>query len=182
MVHVFITQKLKTRMSLFHSDNCPHWSSQRKEQIRFILSKGLDYVSSEDSEDDAMTIRRRPLKWLKTKYHKSLRQLDTIHMDSLSPRAKRMCRKRVDGEPSARPPPENAPDYILSSSLFCCSCGLEYKHKLGGIGYSCEFECKHKLGGIGCSCEFEYKHKLGGSMTDCWTCRTILLAIIIILL
>ena len=107
-------QKLRTRLSLFHSEKCPNWSSQRKERIKYILSKGLDYVSSEDSGDDEKTISRRLLRWLKPKYHKSLRQLDKIDMNSLSPRAKRMYRKRIDGEP-AREPPSDAPEYVLSS-------------------------------------------------------------------
>lgn len=78
-----------------------------------MLSKGLDYVSSEDSGDDDQKIYRRPLPWLKNKYHKSLRQLDRFHYSSLSPRAKLMYRSREDGEPSAREPPDDVPEYLL---------------------------------------------------------------------
>ena len=69
-------------------------------------------MSSEESGEDEQVIYRRPLPWLKQKYHKSLRQLDKIHHNSLSPRAKLMYRMRVDGEPSTRSRPENAPEYL----------------------------------------------------------------------
>ena len=80
-----------------------------------MLSKGLDYVSSEESGDDDHKIYRRPLPWLKSKYHKSLRQLDKFYHDSLTPRAKLMYRSREDGEPSVREQPNDAPEYLLSS-------------------------------------------------------------------
>lgn len=112
----YILQKLRVRRALFSSGKCPQWSAQRKERIKAVLDEGLDYVSSEDSGEDEMTIYRRPLLWLKPKYHKSLRQLDKIHYDSLSTRARRMYRKRVDGEPSPRVQPVNAPEYITVST------------------------------------------------------------------
>lgn len=84
-----------------------------------MLTEGvaMDYMSSEDSGDDEQVMYRRPLPWLKQKYRKSLRQLDKIHHDSLLPRAKLMYRRRVDGEPSTRSHPDNAPEILLNVNL-----------------------------------------------------------------
>ena len=108
-------QKLRNRIKQFQLEHVD-WSAQRKERIKFVLSKGLEYVSSEESGDDDKILYRRPLMWLKKKYHKSLRHLDNIHYNSLSGKGKQMYRFREDGELSSRPPPLDAPRYLLQSA------------------------------------------------------------------
>ena len=93
------------------------WSEQRKERIKLILSKGIEYVSSEESGDEGdKTLYRRPFTWMKKKYHKSLRQLDRLHYNSLSTKGKQMYRSRQDGEPSTKLQPSDAPDFLISIS------------------------------------------------------------------
>lgn len=78
-------QKLLNRQKQFQKCNLD-WSSQRKERIEYILSKGLTYISSEESGDDEdgkPIYFRRPLEWLGKKYRKSLRSLDNLYYNSL---------------------------------------------------------------------------------------------------
>ena len=109
-------QKLQNRRKQFEAGVPPNWSSARKERVKLILSKGLPYVSSEESDNDGdfPLYRRRPLSWLRSKYSRSLRQLDDMHFKSLSPRSRQMYRKRTDGEQSQRLPPSDAPPFLLN--------------------------------------------------------------------
>ena len=62
-------------------------------------------MSSEESGDDKdgrPVYTRRPLSWLKPKYRKFLRRLDSLHYESLTAKSKQMYRKISDGEPSNR--------------------------------------------------------------------------------
>ena len=63
--------------------------------------------------EDDKTLYRRPFTWMKKKYHKSLRQLDRLHYNSLSTK---MYRSRQDGEPSTKLQPSDAPDFLISIS------------------------------------------------------------------
>ena len=111
---MYSLQKLKNRMKQF--ENAPRgWSSQRKERIKELLSKGTECVSSEESGDEK-TLCRRPLMWIKRKYHKSLHHLDELHYGSLTKKGKQMYRTRVEGEPSDRPAPADFPDYLLATT------------------------------------------------------------------
>ena len=99
------------------------WSEQRKEHVKLILSKGVEYVSSEESgDDDDKTLYRHPFTWMKRKYHKSLRQLDRLHYSSLSTKGKQMYRRRQDREPSTKLQPSDASDFLIStnSTKSCC--------------------------------------------------------------
>ena len=66
------------------------WSSLRKERMKLILRKGIDYMSFEDSNCDSDsddTVRgliRWPLPWLKSKYSNSLHHLEKLHYENLS--------------------------------------------------------------------------------------------------
>ena len=70
--------------------------------MKQILDVGLDYISSEESGEDNVTLYKHPLPWLKIKYVKCMKTLDTIHYNSLSTKSKRMVRKRENGESSQR--------------------------------------------------------------------------------
>jgi hypothetical protein len=57
------------------------------ERVKYILSKGLQYMSSEESgedEDGKPFYFRKSLPWLKQRYRKSLRRLDSMHYNSLT--------------------------------------------------------------------------------------------------
>ena len=73
-------------------------------------------MSSEDSQSEDETLHRRPLRWLKKKYRKSLHDLDKLYYGQLSRKAKIMMRKRTDGTISNRPKPDDAPDSLTASS------------------------------------------------------------------
>ena len=108
-------QKLQNRRKQFEAGVPPNWSSARKERVKLILSKGLPYVSSEESDNDGdFPLYRRPLSWLRNKYSRSLRQIDDMHFKSLSPRSRQMYRKRTDGEQSQRLLPTDAPPFLLN--------------------------------------------------------------------
>ena len=72
---------------------------------------------SGDDEDGRPVYTRRPLSWLKPKYRKSLRCLDSLHYEFLTAKSKQMSRKRSDGEPSNRTYPTNAPSYLLVEAI-----------------------------------------------------------------
>lgn len=79
-------QKLQNRKKAFQTNNLD-WSTVRKERVKYILTKGLSYVSSEDSGEDEEgkpLYFRRSLPWMKQKYRKSLRRLDNLYYNSLS--------------------------------------------------------------------------------------------------
>ena len=78
-----------------------------------MLSNGLMYISSDDSEDSEVCLYTRPLPWLKSKYEKSLHQLDELWYDGLSAKSKQMTCTRLRGSPSDRDEPSGAPDYLV---------------------------------------------------------------------
>ena len=85
-----------------------------KRTYKLILSKGVEYVSSEESgDDDDKTLYRRPFTWIKKK---SLRHLDRLHYNSLSTKGKQMYSSRQDGEPSTKLQPSDAPDFLIGVS------------------------------------------------------------------
>ena len=113
---VHILQKLMCRQKQFSSGNIPSkWSIQRRERVKFLLTQGIQYMSSEDSVSDAEdeNLYRKPLVWLKKKYRKSLHDLDHLYYNQLSRKAKLMMRKRKDGVYSNRLKPDSAPDDII---------------------------------------------------------------------
>ena len=79
-------QKLSNRRKAFNTP--ARWSSERKRKVKEILDKGLDYMSSEESSDDSVTLYRRGLPWLKRKYSNSLKALDKVHFNGLSAKSK----------------------------------------------------------------------------------------------
>lgn len=82
-----------------------------------MLSCGLTYISSDESEDNETCLYTRPLSWMKKKYANSLHELDEMWMEGLSAKCKQMTRKRVRGAPSEREKPtSNCPDYLVKSS------------------------------------------------------------------
>ena len=103
---------------LIHAETAepPSWSSAHKERVKLILSKGLAYVSSEESDNDGVlpVYQRRPLPWLRNKYRRSLRQLDEMHFKSLSPRSRQMYRERMDGASSERQPSSDVRPFLLN--------------------------------------------------------------------
>lgn len=78
-----------------------------------MLDKGLDYVSSEESDDDGVTIHTRPLAWLKQKYSNSLKKLDTIYYNGLSAKSRGMVRKRLQGQASERSVPSDPLSFAI---------------------------------------------------------------------
>ena len=74
---------------------------------------GLDYISSEESGDDQITLYRRPLSWMKSKYSSSMKLLDQTYYESLSAKSKGMVRNREDGEPSQRLLPQNHLEFAV---------------------------------------------------------------------
>lgn len=54
-----------------------------------------------------------PFTRMKTKYHKSLWQLDRPHYISLSTKGKQMYRSQQDGEPSTKLQPSDVPDFLI---------------------------------------------------------------------
>lgn len=105
---------MANRRNIFERSPPSNWSSARKSRIKQILDKGLDYVSSEDSGGDGdVTLYRRPLSWIKSKYANSLKALDKVYYDSLSAKSKGMVRKREDGLPSEREVPSKPLDFVV---------------------------------------------------------------------
>ena len=49
-------------------------------------------------------------------YHKSIRQLDRLHYNSLSNKGKQMYRIQQDGEPSTKLQPSDTPDFVIGVS------------------------------------------------------------------
>ena len=82
-----------------------------------MLSKGVCYISSEESDTDSdgrKTLRRKSLPWLKKKYAKSFRQLDDLHYSNLSTKSKHMTYTRIDSpETSVRKHPQDIPKHLL---------------------------------------------------------------------
>ena len=78
-----------------------------------MLKQGIAYMSSEESgsEEDDISLQRKPLTWLKQKSHNYLWQLDDPRYKLLKPKSKTMYRKRIDGVLSTCCPPENCPAY-----------------------------------------------------------------------
>lgn len=119
--HVFITtctclQKLSNRLKALQTPPSG-WSEKRKDSIKKILASGLDYVSSEESGDDGVTLYRRKLPWMKPKYTRCLKTLDKIHFNTLSAKSKGMIRPREEGSPSERPIPESLLEFAIDSTL-----------------------------------------------------------------
>ena len=94
-----------------------HWSTRRKNHVEYMLSKGICYISSEESDMDSdgkKTLRRKSLPWLKKKYAKSFRQLDDLHYSNLSMKSKHMMYTRIDSpERSVRKHPQDIPKPLL---------------------------------------------------------------------
>lgn len=84
--------------------------------MKQILDIGLDYISSEESGDDQITLYRRPLSWMKPKYSSSMRLLDQIYYEGLSAKSKGMVRNREDGETSEKPVPRNPLEFVVKES------------------------------------------------------------------
>ena len=102
----FSLQKLLNRRKAFCTPPA-RWSSERKRKVKEILDKGLDYMSSEESGDDGVTLYRQGLPWLKRKYSSCLKALDKVHYKGLSAKSKGMVKRREDGEASERPVPSD---------------------------------------------------------------------------
>ena len=68
--------------------------------VKEILDKGLDYMSTEESSDDSVTLYMRGLPWLKQKYSNSLKALNKVHFNGLSAKSKGMVKRREEGEAS----------------------------------------------------------------------------------
>ena len=64
---------------------------------------------------DGVTIRTRPLAWLKQKYSGSLKKLDTIYYNGLSAKSKGMVRQRQQGEPSVRSVPSDPLSFTIEN-------------------------------------------------------------------
>jgi len=95
-----------------------NWSQRRRDAVHYMLSKKYTYISSDESGDDSdvpesKVLINRPLKWLKDKYRRSLKALDKLHYISLSSKGKQMYMKRVVGEPSCRPQPQDIPLQLM---------------------------------------------------------------------
>ena len=82
--------------------------------MKEILDKGLDYMSSEESGEDGVTLYRRGLPWLKRKYSNCLKTLDKVHYNGLSAKSKGMVKKREDGEASERPIPSDPLQFVVA--------------------------------------------------------------------
>ena len=105
-------QKFSNRRKAFCTPPA-RWSSERKRKVKEILDKGLDYMSSEESGDDGVTLHRRGLSWLKRKYSNCLKALDKVHYNGLSAKSKGMVKRREDGEASERPIPPDALQFAV---------------------------------------------------------------------
>ena len=70
-------------------------------------------MSSEESGYDGVTLYRRPLPWMRSKYSNSLKALDKIYYNRLSAKPKGMVRQREEGEPSERPAPSSPLQFIV---------------------------------------------------------------------
>lgn len=82
-----------------------------------MLSNGLTYISSDESEENETCLYTRPLPWLKSKYAKSLCELDELWLEGLSAKSKQMTRKRLRGAPSDRDEPRDGPEYLVKSQV-----------------------------------------------------------------
>ena len=112
-----VQQKLQNRKKALQKNNFA-WSKSRIEHVNYMLQQGIAYMSSEESgsDEDDVTLQRKPLPWLKTKYRTCLRKLDALHYKSLSQKSKTMCRKRVEGIQSTRCQPDNCPAYLIGAA------------------------------------------------------------------
>ena len=87
------------------------WFAIRKKRIAFMLKQGVTYISSDESGDEGDTsLHSRPIPWLRKKY---LVKLDKMYFSGLSVKSKRLLKSRVQGRPSNRPIPTDAPSYLL---------------------------------------------------------------------
>ena len=109
----FSLQKFVNRRKAFYTPPA-RWSSEQKRKVKELLDKGLDYMSSEESGDNAVTLYRRRLPWLKWKYSNCLKAFDKVHFNSLSAKSKGMVKKREDGETSERSTSSDPPQFILT--------------------------------------------------------------------
>jgi len=108
-------QKLANRQKQFSKGGLPStWSAIRKKRIAFMLKQGVTYISSDESGDEGDTsLHSRPIPWLRKKYHSSFVKLDKMYFSGLSVKSKRLLKSRVQGRPSNRPIPTDAPSYLL---------------------------------------------------------------------
>ena len=120
-------QKLLKRRNQFKTKVPGSWTQGRREAVQYMLSKQCTYMSSEESgeDDESKVLIRRPLTWLKSKYQRSLRELDQLSYKSLSSKGKQMYMKRIVGEPSCRPQPEGIPPQLLAEDSVTADTSIE---------------------------------------------------------
>ena len=108
-----IAETCKQARTIFKGWPPSTWSTIRK-KIAFMLKQGVTYISSDESRDEGDTsLLSWPIPWLREKYHSSFIKLDKMYFSGLSVKSKRLLKSRVQGRPSNRPIPTDAPSYLL---------------------------------------------------------------------
>ena len=99
--NVPLLQKREERASAFQKNT--KLTDQKKKKWLGVIKNEL--MSSEESCSDEDTICVRPLPWRSPTVNSMFKTVDRYTAAKKTPQARRQMKKRVNGEPSKRPPP-----------------------------------------------------------------------------
>ncbi|KAL5515358.1 hypothetical protein EMCRGX_G000513 [Ephydatia muelleri] len=111
-------------------------TAEEKNEATKILT--VDFMSSEETGQEtagsdnervppATIFKLRPLPWRSDRANSIIASMDRKAQRRSSDRAKEMCRKRYNGDPSTRQPPPSAPAWAVKELCSCASLCLYVK-------------------------------------------------------